>query len=303
MRGSRGTSQKKPLNALQKREEVTGYLFLIPSFIGFLVFILIPCVWGLLLAFTDYDGFKKMNFIGLKNFINLFQDNYFYLSLKNNIFYMFFSVLFTLLFGLILAVLVNQKVRGSSVFKTILFFPQLTSSIAFGMIFALLFTTRGPINNTLRLLGMVNPPQWLTDSSMVMITITITAIIKNTGYYMVMFLAGLTSVPDDLYEAASLDGANGLQKFQYVTWPMITPTVFMCTILCIINSFKVFDLVSQMTNGGPANSSNVLVFRIYTEAFKFGKFGYASAYGVVLFLIGLAITLLQFWGQKKWVYE
>jgi multiple sugar transport system permease protein len=148
---------------------------------------------------------------------------------------------------------------------------------------------------------MDKPPSWLTDPKIVMTTITITAIIKNTGYYMVLFLAGLQNVPGELYEAAGLDGANSIQKFRHVTWPMITPTFFLCTVLCVINSFKVFDLVSQMTNGGPANSSNVLVYRIYTEAFTFSKFGYASAYALVLFLIVFVVTFIQFQGQKKWV--
>lgn len=292
---------KKKRTSMQSREERIGYLFLLPSFIGFVIFILIPVIWGLILSLFDYNGFKAPQFIGLKNFINLFHDEYFFISLKNNLFYMVVSVSFTLLFGLLLAVFLDKPLKGRGIFKTVLFFPQLTSSIAFGMIFAILFTSRGPINGMLRTLGMLNPPKWLTDSQWVMLTITITAIIKNTGYYMILFLAGLQSVPADLYEAAGLDGANGFQKFRYVTWPMITPTVFLSTILCVINSFKVFDLVAQMTDGGPANSSNVLVYRIYTEAFKYSKFGYASAYAVVLFVIVLVITLIQFRGQKKWV--
>lgn len=292
---------KKKRTSMQLREERTGYLFLLPSFIGFVFFMLIPVIWGLVLSLFEYNGFKMPEFIGVKNFINLFHDEYFYISLKNNLFYMVVSVFFTLLFGLFLAVLLDKPLKGRGIFKTILFFPQLTSSIAFGMIFAILFTSRGPINGMLRTLGVSDPPHWLTDSQWVMLTITITAIIKNTGYYMILFLAGLQSVPKELYEAASLDGANGFKEFKYVTWPMITPTVFLSTILCVINSFKVFDLVAQMTDGGPANSSNVLVYRIYTEAFKYSKFGYASAYAVILFVIVLVITLIQFRGQKKWV--
>ncbi len=296
-------AKKKQMTNLERREERIGYLFLIPSFIGFAIFILIPVVWGLLLAVTEYNGFKAPEFVGLKNFFKLFKDPYFYVSLKNNLFYMVVSVFFTLLFGLLLAVLLNQPLKGRGIFKTVLFFPQLTSGIAYGMIFAILFTSTGPINGMLRSMGMMKPPSWLTDKEWVMLTITITAILKNIGYYMILFLAGLQNISNDLYEAASLDGANGWKKFRYVTWPMLSPTTFLCTILCVINSFKVFDLVSQMTDGGPGNSSNVLVFRIYEEAFKFSKFGYASAYAVVLFAIVLVITLIQFKGQKKWVNE
>jgi multiple sugar transport system permease protein len=289
------------LSKLAIREERTGYLFLLPSGIGFLIFTLIPVVWGLLLAFVKYDGFNAMQFVGIANFINLFRDNYFYISLKNNIYYMVLSVTGILTLSLLIAVFLNSGIRLRGVFKTVLFFPQLTSAIAFGMVFTILFTSRGPINWFLRSVGVTNPPSWLTDPGIVMTTITITAIIKNTGYYMVLFLAGLQNIPNDLYEASSLDGANSLQKFLYVTWPMITPTFFLCTILCVINSFKVFDLVSQMTDGGPANSSNVLVYRIFIEAFRFNKFGYASAYAIVLFIIVLIVTLIQFQGQKKWV--
>jgi multiple sugar transport system permease protein len=256
---AKNSCKQKKLTPLEKKEEWTGYLFLLPSFIGFVIFILIPVVWGLLLAFTEYDGFNAPRFTGLTNFINLFHDNYFYISLKNNIYYMIISVTAILAFGLLLAVFLNTGIRGNGIFKTVLFFPQLTSSIAFGMIFAILFMTNGPINGFLRNMGVSKPPNWLTANQWVMTTITITAIIKNTGYYIVMFLAGLQAVPNDLYEAAQLDGANGVQKFHYVTWPLITPTFFLCMILCIINSFKVFDLVSQMTNGGPGNASNVLV--------------------------------------------
>ena len=124
---------------------------------------------------------------------------------------------------------------------------------------------------------------------------------KNFGYYMVLFIAGLQGIPEDLYEAASLDGANMWKKFKYITLPMLSPTTFLCTVMCLINSFKVFDLVNIMTDGGPGRSSNVLVYRIYQEAFRNYDFGYASAYAVVLFLIVFVITLIQFRGQKKWV--
>ncbi len=284
-----------------KREAVTGYLFLLPNAIGFLLFTLIPVVYALLLSLTDYDGFKTNNFIGFRNFSKLFQDGYFYASLKNNIFYTLFSVTFTLIFALFLAILLNKKLRGSGFFKTVFFFPQLVSSVAFGIIFVALFRDSGPINGFLRDLSMSNPPKWLTSTAWSMTTITIVSVIKNTGYYMVLFLAGLQTISEDLYEAASLDGANALKKFHAITLPMLSPTTFLCSVMCIINSFKVFDLVNIMTDGGPGRSSNVLVYRIYQEAFRNYKFGYASAYAVILFLIVFVITMIQFHGQKNWV--
>lgn len=164
-----------------------------------------------------------------------------------------------------------------------------------------LFRGDGPINGVLQILGVANPPQWLTSTEWSMTTITIVSIIKNFGYYMVLFIAGLQGIPEDLYEAASLDGANSWQKFKKITLPMLSPTTFLCSIMCLINSFKVFDLVNIMTDGGPGRSSNVLVYRIYQEAFRNYDFGYASAYAVVLFLIVFVITMFQFRGQKKWV--
>ncbi len=285
----------------ERREELIAYMFLLPNMIGFIIFTLIPVIWGLLLSFTSYDGFGEVEFIALTNFKKLFSDGYFITSLKNNIFYTIFSVTFTLLFSLLLAVLLQKKLRGSTAFKTIFFFPQLTSSVAFGIIFVCLFRGNGPINGVLQTIGVVNTPKWLTSTEWSMTTITIVSVIKNMGYYMVLFLAGLQTIPEDLYEASSLDGAGGFMQFKAVTLPMLSPTTFLCSIMCLINSFKVFDLVNIMTDGGPGRSSNVLVYRIYQEAFVNYKFGYASTYAVVLFMIVFIITMIQFRSQKKWV--
>lgn len=298
---ARTLKRRTKLTKAERREEIIAYLFLLPNMIGFIIFTLIPVVWGLLLSFTNYDGFGDVKFIGLTNFKKLFTDGYFITSLKNNIFYTIFSVSFTLLFGLLLAVLLQKKLKGSMAFKTIFFFPQLTSSVAFGIIFVCLFRGSGPINGVLQAIGVENPPKWLTSTQWSMITITIVSVIKNMGYYMVLFLAGLQTIPVDLYEASSLDGASGWKQFKAVTLPMLSPTTFLCSIMCLINSFKVFDLVNIMTDGGPGRSSNVLVYRIYQEAFVNYKFGYASTYAVVLFLIVFVITMIQFRGQKKWV--
>lgn len=150
-------------------------------------------------------------------------------------------------------------------------------------------------------IGFTNVPMWLTSSKTALLTIMIIAIWKQAGYYMIIVLAGLQSIPQQLYEAASIDGANGIVKFFKITLPMLSPTMFMVIILNIISSFQVFDLVNIMTGGGPGRSTNVLVFRIYQEGFQNMKFGYASAMAYFLFLIVLVITLIQFRGQKKWV--
>lgn len=279
-----------------------GYLFLLPNFIGFFIFMAIPIIMGLVISFTDYNGFSQFNFIGLKNYIDMFQDEYFLVSLGNNLLYTAVTVPGIVVFALLLAVAVNTGIRCSGLFKTMFFLPNISSMVAVGIVWAMLFNpTMGPINNFLRSLGIENPPQWISASDSALWSIMLVDIWKKAGYYMVILLAGLQSIPKQLYEAASIDGAGAVKKFFKITLPMLSPTMFMVMVLCIIQSFQVFDLVNIMTQGGPGRSTNVLVFRIYQEGFQKLQFGYASAMAYFLFLIVLIVTLIQFRGQKKWV--
>lgn len=279
-----------------------GYLFLLPNFIGFFIFMAIPIIMGLIISFTDYNGFSQFNFIGLKNYIDMFRDEYFLVSLGNNLLYTAVTVPGIVVFALLLAVAVNTGIRCSGLFKTMFFLPNISSMVAVGIVWAMLFNpTMGPINNFLRSLGIENPPQWISASDSALRSIMLVDIWKKAGYYMVILLAGLQSIPKQLYEAASIDGAGAVKKFFKITLPMLSPTMFMVMVLCIIQSFQVFDLVNIMTQGGPGRSTNVLVFRIYQEGFQKLQFGYASAMAYFLFLIVLIVTLIQFRGQKKWV--
>lgn len=284
------------------REAVTGYLFILPSFIGFAIFLLIPIVFGLYISFTNYDGFKVMDFIGMKNYLDMFQDSYFTISLKNNLLYTLVTVPATLITALLLAAAVNTGIKGSPLFKTFFFFPYITSMVAVGIIWTLLYNpTVGPINSLLKSIGVANPPGWLLSTASALPAVMIVYIWKMSGYYMIIFLAGLQSIPRHLYEAAEIDGAGKLKKFFKITLPLLSPTTFMVMILIIINSFQVFDLIQIMTDGGPGRATNVLVYRIYQEGFKYSHFGYASAEAYFLFAVILIVTLIQFWGQKKWV--
>ena len=277
-----------------------GYLFLLPNFIGFFIFMAIPIIMGLIISFTDYNGFSQFNFIGLKNYIDMFRDEYFLVSLGNNLLYTAVTVPGIVVFALLLAVAVNTGIRCSGLFKTMFFLPNISSMVAVGIVWAMLFNpTMGPINNFLRSLGIENPPQWISASDSALWSIMLVDIWKKAGYYMVILLAGLQSIPKQLYEAASIDGAGAVKKFFKITLPMLSPTMFMVMVLCIIQSFEVFDLVNIMTQGGPGRSTNVLVFRIYQEGFQKLQFGYASAMAYFLFLIVLIVTLIQFRGQKK----
>ena len=298
--------EKKQLSGVKvkyrKSEVISGYLFILPSLVIFITFMIIPIFMGLYISLTDYDGFKTMNFVGLQNYAAMFKDSYFLVSFKNNIVYTLFTVPGTMILSLLLAVAVNKGIKGSSVFKTVFFFPYITSMVAVGIIWTLLFNpTVGPINNFLKSIGIANPPGWLLSTKSALPAVMIVTVWKWSGYYMIIFLAGLQGIPKQLYEASEVDGASGLTKFFHITLPLLSPTTFLILILLIINSFQVFDLINIMTEGGPGRATNVLVYRIYQEGFKYMHFGYASAEAYFLFAIILIITGIQFWGQKKWV--
>ncbi|MBP7347045.1 MAG: sugar ABC transporter permease [Butyrivibrio sp.] len=298
--------EKKQLSGVKvkyrKSEVISGYLFILPSLVIFITFMIIPIFMGLYISLTDYDGFKTMNFVGLQNYAAMFKDSYFLVSFKNNIVYTLFTVPGTMILSLLLAVAVNKGIKGSSVFKTVFFFPYITSMVAVGIIWTLLFNpTVGPINNFIKSIGIANPPGWLLSTKSALPAVMIVTVWKWSGYYMIIFLAGLQGIPKQLYEASEVDGASGLTKFFHITLPLLSPTTFLILILLIINSFQVFDLINIMTEGGPGRATNVLVYRIYQEGFKYMHFGYASAEAYFLFAIILIITGIQFRGQKKWV--
>jgi multiple sugar transport system permease protein/alpha-1,4-digalacturonate transport system permease protein len=291
---------------MEKREAVSAYLYLLPNFIGFLVFTAAPVVMGLIISFTDYTGFGMPSFVGIENYIKMFRDSQFLAALRNNLFYSLTCVPLTVFAGLGLALLLNKGIPGSGVYKTLYFFPNLTSMVAVACVAMLLFDPmNGPINRFFIGLGIGEDalPKWFFSSKQALFTVVIVVVWKQAGYYMIMFLAGLQNIPNHLYEAAKIDGANAWQCFRNVTWPMLSPTTFMVTIFCIIGSFQVFDIINVTTQGGPGRATTVLVFRIYREAFRNWKMGYGSAIAYFLFMLILVVTLVQWQGQKKWVND
>lgn len=294
--------KKKHLLNGRVKGYLKGYLFLLPSFAGLLTFVLIPILMGLVISFTNYDGYKKFDFMGLNNYIHMFQDDYVLTSLKNNVIYTVVTVPATMIISLLLALALNMGMKGSTFFRTMIFFPTISSMVAVGIVWSLLFNpVQGPINQMLMAVGIESPPRWLASTTWALWAIMIVAVWKQAGYYMVIFLSGLQAIPKQLYESAQIDGANSVVRFFKITLPMLSPTTFMVLILSIIGSFQVFDLVSIMTDGGPGRATNVLVYRIYQEGFEYSKMGYASAIAYFLFLIIFVITLIQFRGQQKWV--
>ncbi|GMQ61950.1 carbohydrate ABC transporter permease [Vallitalea maricola] len=285
-----------------RRNRLKGYAFLLPNIIGFAIFTFLPVVVSMVLSFTDWDGFGELNFIGFKNYMNLFSDSTFQISLWNNIYFTAISVPVTMILALLVAVALNKGIKGIKIYRMAFFLPYITAALAVAVVWQLLYhPSMGPINGFLRSIGIDNPPRWLSSTKWAMTSVIIMYIWKMIGYYMIIFLAGLQGIPKNLYEAANIDGANSWHKFRKVTVPMLSPVIFFAVIIGVINSFKVFTEIYALTEGGPGRSTNVLVYNIYVEAFQKYNLGYASAMAYVLFAIIVLITLIQFRGQKKWV--
>ena len=294
---------KKKLSKETKRTLV-AYSFIAPNFIGFAVFTLIPVVFAFILAFTEWDGSNPIQWVGLGNFIELFHDTFFKAALKNTIIYCIGTVPLTMIASLGLAIVLNQKVVCRGVFRTISFFPYVASLVAVTAVWKMLFSKTGPVNAILYYVFHVpnnELPQWFVGS-LVMVSYILFSVWKYMGYYMVIYLAGLQGISGEMYEAASLDGANTWQKFRSITWPQLRPTTFFVVVMLTINCFKVFDIATLLA-GGDNNtltpSSTVLVHYIYQQAFINWEFGYSSAVAMVLFLLVLIVTLIQFRGESK----
>jgi multiple sugar transport system permease protein len=293
---------KKVKSKTIRRNRIIAYTFLLPNIIGFLVFILIPVIASFFMSFTSWNGFGVVEFIGLDNYKQLLKDDNFKISFFNSILFMVISVPITLFLSMLIAVALNQGIRFVKVFRTAVFLPYVTATIAVAAVWQLIFNpTMGPINGVLMNFGIDQPPGWLSSPTWALVSVSIVYIWHSVGYYMVLFLAGLQNIPDYLYEAAELDGAGPISKFFNITVPMLSPILFFTTIIGVINSFKVFDLIYVLTGGGPGRSTHVLVYDIYNTAFKQFEYGYASAMAYVLFLLILVISIIQFRGQKKWV--
>jgi multiple sugar transport system permease protein len=247
-----------------------------------------------------------MQFIGLDNFTRLFSDRIFIRALTNTLIYTVGVVPLTLVCSLALALMLNQRIRARNFFRTVSFFPYVASLVAVAAVWNFLFSpVMGPVNNLLHAVTNVpieELPRWAASKDWAMITVIFFSVWKNMGYYMVIYLAGLQGTNPELYEAASLDGANARQKFRHVTLPQLAPTTFFVMIMLVISSFKVYDIFLNLF-GGNENQLNdftrVLVYQIYNTAFRIWDFGYASAMAVVLFVIVLTVTLVQFRGQRK----
>jgi multiple sugar transport system permease protein len=286
------------------RNRLIALAFLAPNLIGFLVFTMIPIGIGIGMSFFKWDGANPPVFIGLKNFARMFADEKFGNALRVTFLYTGLTVPVTIVLSLGVAKLLTARITLTSVFRSVFFFPYIASIVAVAIVWQFLYhADLGPINQTLRAIGIADPPRWTSSKDTAIYAVAIMNIWRSIGYYMVLFIAGLLGVPVVLYEAGAIDGTNGWQRFWHITLPMLSPTTFFVVIISIINSFQSFTPIYVMTGGGPGTATQVIVFRIYEEAFVLSGFGYASAMALVLFLMVLAFTIFQFrWQEKNVAY-
>lgn len=292
----------KKIDKRQLKRNLIAYSFILPNFIGFAIFTLVPVIFAFILSFLNWDGANPITFAGLDNFKRLLTDTTFSIAFKNTILYSLATVPLTLVASLTIAILLNKKIFARNIFRAVFFFPYVASLVAVAVVWNMIFNpSMGVVNSFLTSIGIANPPGWTSSTTWAMPVIVFVSIWKSMGYYMVIYLAALQGIPRDLYEAASIDGATPWQQFKNITLPMLTPTTFFVSIMLTISCFKVFDLVYMMTQGGPGRSTTVLVSLIYNTAFKEFSYGYSSAVAMILFVIVLVITVVQFRGEKKWV--
>jgi putative chitobiose transport system permease protein len=285
-----------------KRNKLAPYLFLLPGCAILGAFIFYPMLEAIWLSFTDYNMVTDPKFIGIENYQNLFQDDLFWKTLFHTLIYLIIVVPALVILPIFLAVLVNQKIKGIGFFRSAYYVPVVTSMVVVGIAWQWVYKENGILNYVLDLLGIADHPiHWLTSTSIALFAVMAVTVWKGLGYYMVIYLAGLQAIPDNLYEAADIDGANWWQKVTRVTIPMLMPSILVVSVMSSIAAMKVFEEIYVITGGGPLHSSETLVFFIYQEAFDKLNMGYASAAGVVLFLITLILSILniKFMGNKE----
>jgi len=293
-----------PVETAGRREARTAWLLASPAILLMLLFIVLPTIAVIVLGFTDFElGYGSFRFVGLENYHELMSDRTFRKSLWNTTVYTAIVTPVSIALGLGIALLIESEPRGRSFFRTVYFLPVASLLVAMATVWQYLFhPSIGPLNTFLALFGIPGP-NWLGASSIVLYGLSIIGIWQSVGFNMVLFLAGLTAIPRELYSAAEVDGAkSSLDRFRLVTWPMLGPTTLFVTTISVINSVKVFETVKTLTEGGPNKASEMLLFTIYQEGFVYLKVGYASAMTVVFLAILVVLMALQYWFLDRKVH-
>ena len=288
----------------QLRTDLTGYAFLLPNFLGCLLFTFIPVLCSLVFSFTDWDytkGLGNWNFNGLTNYIEMWTDDWFLASLKNTLVYTAAVVPVTICLALVLSVIIDKYCLAKLPIRLAMLMPHLSSMVAISIVWVMMYSSFGPITQLVRWFGVEDVPKWLADYTWAMPAVILMMIWSKVGYAIMIYTSAIQGLPTELYEAADIDGASEIAKFFKLTVPFLSPTTFYLLITNIISSFQVFASSQIMTGGGPGNSTSVLVYYIYRSAFGYYKMGYASAMAWILFVMIFAVTLIQWRGQKRWV--
>ncbi len=290
---------KNFLDNLSNNQRFAGWIFIFPALIGTIIFIIIPVICSFGLSFAKWDLLNPIQFVGLDNYKKIFSEPLFFKIIWNTIVFAVSTSVLGVIIPLILACILNSKIRGSEFYKTAYFLPFITPMIVIGVVWEWIFDPNiGLLNHILHL--HIN---WLYDTHYAMTALIIVSVWKLIGYNMVIFLSSLAGISQNMFEAAKIDGANAFQTFKNVTVPLLSPTIFFVVIITAISSFQIFDLIYLMTQGGPLDSTNVLVYAIYKNAFEYFNVGKASAIAYVLFLLILVLTLCQWNLRKKLVYN
>lgn len=300
--GTNSATRARPFWTIERRDAVAGYLFIAPQLIGIAVFVLIPL--GLVLYYSLHEWnvlAGTFRFVGDANYQRLLNDAALPEVLGATAIFSAGLVVFNMSLALLLAVLVNQKLRGITVFRTIFFSPVVVSLVAWTIVWGFLLQANGGINGILALIG-IEGPNWLRLPSTAMISVIVVQVFKNVGLNMVLFLAALQGVPRELYEAARVDGASRFKQFRRITVPLISPTILLTAIITVVGSLQVFAQIAVLTQGGPGMSTTVLVYYLYQQAFQFHRFGYGATISILLFLIVAVLTVLQWQMRRRLVF-
>lgn len=287
---------------VQLKKTGTVLLFVLPALIPLIVFWIYPICRSIWLSLTDWDFMTvDYNFIGLKNYISLFQDSRFYAALLNTLIFTAGTLLPTIVGGLGLALLLQKNFRGSGFFKFILFSPWITPTVAISIVWTWIFQPDGGFANQILSLFGLPALKWISSSQTAMLSVIIVTVWKSLGYAMIFYLSALEKVPTELYEASDLDGANAFQRFWYMTLPSISPTTFFLMIITMVNSLQAYDQIQILTQGGPSGSTRTLLYMYYQLGFQEFHMGQAAATAVVMILITVLLSCVQFGASKKWV--
>lgn len=289
---SRRPGRKAGRSATTGRTARLGLMFIAPFMLVFVIFRIIPYVMALIMSFTDWSIRGDVSFVGTAQYTRLLDDPLFWNALKTTAVYAVIVVPLTVVISVGTALLVQKMIRGIRIFRALFFLPNITSFVLSGLIFVWIYSQDGPFNSALEAFGLP-PIPFLQSELTVLPAIAVLMAWTRFGYQMLIVLAGLNEIPEELYEAARVDGANRWQQFTRITLPLLKPTLFFVVLIETVGSFQMFDAVYVMTGGGPVRASYTLVYMIYDQAFKSFDFGYASAVGVVLLLICLVLALVQ----------